>query len=126
MQMRNTLSGESFAAANKAMMAEIANAPEVVRPSSYWQELNRRHTDRLAASGIQNFKRTLAKDYFTWMRVLPWDSQIRFLVTQLPVSATLRSAAGAFAPLKHDHIPFAEGMALNFLTRLLWEYASRQ
>jgi putative sugar O-methyltransferase len=126
MKSRNHLSGDTFSAVNQAMTAELAKAPEIVRPSSYWNELNRRHTERLAASGFGNFKRTLAKDYFTWMRVLPWDSQIRFLISRLPASATLRSAVGAFVPLKHDHIPFAEGTALNFLTRLLWEYASRQ
>jgi putative sugar O-methyltransferase len=118
--------GDRFAAVNEAMLAEMANAPEVVQPSSFWAELNRRHSERLAATGIAHFKRTLAKDYFTWMRVLPWDSQIRFLVAHLPLSATLRAAAGAFAPLRHDHIPVAEGLALNFLTRLLWAYASRQ
>jgi putative sugar O-methyltransferase len=34
--------------------------------------------------------------------------------------------AGAFRPLKHEHIPLTEGLALNFLTRLLWRYAERE
>jgi putative sugar O-methyltransferase len=106
------------------MIAGMASAPEVVRPSKHWEELNRRHLER-SALGIEHFKRTLAKDYFTWMRVLPWDSQIRFLVSRLPLWATLRAAVGAFFPLKHAHIPFVEGLALNFLTRLLWQYVER-
>jgi putative sugar O-methyltransferase len=37
----------------------------------------------------------------------------------------LRAAFGTFAPLKHKHIPLAEGFALNFLTRLIWAYAEK-
>jgi len=105
---------------------EMATAPEVVQPSRYWADLNRRHADRMKASGIENFKRTLAKDYFTWMRVLPWDSQIRFLIGHLPFGAILRAAVGVVRPLKHPHIPLLEGFALNFLTRLIWQYAARE
>lgn len=108
-----------------AMAREMAVAPFVVQPSKFWQDLNRRHTERMAVSGIANFKRTLAKDYFTWMRVLPWDSQIRFLLAHLPLSATLRAIVGTFRPFRHEHIPMAEGFALNFLTRLVWQYTER-
>ena len=55
-----TSDGDRFAAINAAMHAEMANAPEVVQPSRFWTELNRRHSERLAATGIANFKRTLA------------------------------------------------------------------
>lgn len=100
-------------------------APTIVQASEFWQQLNRRHRERLKASGLGNFKRTTAKDYFTWMRVLPWDAQIRFLISHIPLSATLRAIVGTFSPLRHQHIPLAEGMALNFLTRLLWSYVER-
>lgn len=108
-----------------AMDVEMRNAPEIVRPSKYWADLNRRHLQRTAEHGIENFKRTLAKDYFTWMRVLPWDAQIRFLVKNLPLSATLKAAIGVIRPFKHPYIPLLEGFALNFLTRLIWQYAER-
>ena len=115
-----------FDAVLREMTAEMSAAPEIVRASKYWVDLNRRHTERVSSAGIANFKRTLAKDYFTWMRVLPWDSQIRYLVRHLPPAATLRAVFGTFSPLKHAHIPLAEGLALNFLTRLLWQYAERE
>jgi putative sugar O-methyltransferase len=110
----------------REMADEMDVSPEVVRPSKYWIELNRKHLEDTASAGIGNFKRTLAKDYFMWTRVLPWDSQIRFLMKQLPLAATLRAALGTFAPIKHRHIPLLEGFALNFLTRLLWQYVERQ
>jgi putative sugar O-methyltransferase len=117
---------EHFRTTLNAMAEEMKAAPEVVQPSKFWQDLNRRHLERTASTGIENFKRTLAKDYFTWMRVLPWDSQIRFLVSQLPITATLRAALGVVFPFKHRHIPVLEGFALNFLTRLVWQYAQRE
>ena len=121
--MRHELNAARFAADLSSMNDSMQAAPEVIRPSKFWQELNRKHAQRLSESGIENFKRTLAKDYFTWMRVLPWDSQIRFLISQLPVSATMGALFGTIAPPKHQHIPLAEGFALNFLTRLIWAYA---
>lgn len=107
------------------MAADMKSAPEVVQPSKYWADLNRRHAERMAA-GIHNFKRTLAKDYFTWMRVLPWDPQIRYLLTRLPLAAIARAIVGTFRPFKHSHIPLLEGWALNYLTRLVWQYAERE
>lgn len=118
--------GVDFPSLLEALEEEIGRAPAIVRASNFWQAINARHKERLAASGLANFKRTMAKDYFTWMRVLPWDSQIRYLVRNLPLQDTIAAAVGAFTPLRHAHIPLAEGLALNFLTRLIWRYAERE
>ncbi|OWK19704.1 hypothetical protein AJ88_38915 [Mesorhizobium amorphae CCBAU 01583] len=117
---------DSFSAALRAMFDEMKAAPAEMQPSKFWQDLNRRHAERTVSSGIANFKRTLAKDYFTWMRVLPWDPQIRFLVGHLPLADSLRAALGVLSPFKHRHIPLLEGFALNFLTRLVWQYAEQE
>ena len=121
-----TVEGRSFAAILRGMVADMETAPEVVQPSKYWRDLNRRHYERLAATGIDDFKRTLAKDYFTWMRVLPWDPQIRFLLGNLSMFAIFKAIAGTFRPFKHKNIPLAESWALNFLTRLIWPYAQNR
>lgn len=112
----------SFLELSEAMRAEMDRAPAIVRPSRFWTELNEKHESRIASSGIENFRRTLAKDYFTWMRVLPWDSQIRFLIREIGPLAVMKCAAHTFT--KHKSIPLAESLALNFLTRLLWTYVS--
>ena len=119
-----TVENRSLTSILRPMTADMESAPEIVQPSKYWIDLNRRHAERMA-SGIENFKRTLAKDYFTWMRVLPWDPQIRYLLAQLPFPAIARAILGTFRPFKHPHIPVLEGWALNFLTRLVWQYAER-
>ncbi|MBS7669438.1 putative sugar O-methyltransferase [Croceicoccus gelatinilyticus] len=108
-----------------AMVLEMDRAPDIVKPSKFWSDLNEQHGKRLGEGGIENFRRTLAKDYFTWMRVLPWDSQIRFLVKTLGPVTTAKCAAMTFSNPFHDRIPMTESLALNFLTRLLWAYASR-
>lgn len=121
-----TIDQQRFADLLGAMDDEMRRAPEIVQPSKFWAELNRRHLERSASSGVANFKRTFAKDYFTWMRVLPWDSQIRFLVRSLSPLDTLRAVVNVANPRRHEHIPVAEGLALNFLTRLIWRYAARE
>ena len=107
-----------------AMQDDMERGPSITRPSKFWRDLNEAHAQRLSASGIENFRRTLARDYFTWQRVLPWDSQIRFLITQLPAKSVLAAVIGTFKPIKHEHIGLPESLALNFLTRLVWEYAA--
>ena len=110
----------------RQMQEEMASAPDIVRPSKYWEELNKQHLIDTASEGIGSFKRTLARNYFMWTRLLPWDSQVRFLVSHLPLIATVRAALGIFAPFTHRRIPLFEGFALNFLTRLIWQYVERE
>jgi putative sugar O-methyltransferase len=96
-----------------------------VQPSRYWLDLNRQNSEQLAESGFENFKRTIAKNYFTFMRLWPWDAQIRYLMRHLPASVALRCLFRTFSPVKHAYIPLLESWVFNFLTNLLWEYARR-
>jgi hypothetical protein len=61
-------------------------------PSQFWMELNKKHCEHLDRHGFENFKRTLAKEYFTWTRIWPWDSQIRFLLRRLPLKGIALAA----------------------------------
>lgn len=53
-----------------AMFAELEKAPRIYRPSPYWEKLNRRHAERIAASGLSSFKRSVNLKYFNW-RIKP-------------------------------------------------------
>ena len=116
---------DEFTALLDRLDLEMEHAPAIVKASAFWTELNQRHRERLTAEGLANFKRTAAKDYFTWMRIWPWDSQIRFLIRNIGLAGTVKAVLGTFRPLRHAHIPLAEGLALNFLTQLIWRYAER-
>ncbi|MEO8530388.1 MAG: putative sugar O-methyltransferase, partial [Deltaproteobacteria bacterium] len=122
--MVNTPDNAAFSMVLESMNAEMARAPAIIQPSKFWQDLNQKHGERLANSGLENFRRTLAKDYFTWMRVLPWDSQIRFLVKNLPAREVGKAIIGAFK--KHEYLGVAESLAMNFLSRLLWSYTKQE
>lgn len=60
-----------------SMISEIARAPEVIRPSAFWERWNANHRERLAIDGFDNFKRTLTHNYFTWSPRSPWHEQFR-------------------------------------------------
>ena len=107
----------------KAMFAELQRGRPEVQPSKYWVELNRSDESALLAVGFENFKRTVAKHYFTWMQIWPWDSQLRFLMSQLPLTATGANIFRTFQPLKHEHMPLSQSLAVNFLSQMIWDYA---
>jgi putative sugar O-methyltransferase len=107
------------------MFRELEQGRAEVQPSKYWIELNKSDQGQLVATGFANFKRTVAKHYFTWTCIWPWDPQIRFLVSHIPISATIANIFRAFSPAKHQHIPLLESLACNFLSNLVWDYAVR-
>jgi len=51
------------------MIREIAGAPPLYRPSNFWSDLNKKNFDMLAELGVENFKRTVAQNYFNWLVV---------------------------------------------------------
>jgi putative sugar O-methyltransferase len=120
-----TANAESIRQDLQAMFADLQQGPPEVQPSKYWVELNRSDESQLLAVGFANFKRTVARHYFTWTQIWPWDSQLRFLMSQLPVSVTCANILRTFRPIKHQHIPVPQSLALNFLSHMLWDYASR-
>jgi putative sugar O-methyltransferase len=105
------------------MITELQKGRAEVQPSRYWMELNKSDQGMLYAAGYENFKQTVARHYFTWTRVWPWDPQIRFLMSQLPVTTTITNMLRTFSPLKHPHMSLAESLACNFLSNMVWDYA---
>ena len=65
----------------RAMFDEFPRYRKEVLPSEYWEELNRKNLQQLADSKYENFKRTLARNYFTWI-INAFDEQLRFLMRE--------------------------------------------
>lgn len=59
------------------MVAEMEQAPEIVRPSAYWEFLNGLNLAQLADSGFARFKRTVNQNYFNWPTRHLRDEQFR-------------------------------------------------
>lgn len=111
-----------------AMFSTLANAEPLARPSRYWEELNKMNLAQLKQHGYDNFKRTIALNYFTWVRILPWDSQIVFLCKKLPLGAIFKSIGNAFRVSTQHYfskVDLVQSLSYGLLGSLLWEYVLR-
>jgi SAM-dependent methyltransferase len=107
------------------MFSTLAKGAPITRPSRYWEELNKMNLAQLNEYGYENFKRTIALNYFTWVRILPWDSQIVFLCKKLPAKTILRAIRGAFGISMQRYfssLDVIQSFSYGFLSLLLWEY----
>lgn len=107
------------------MQAAFRDAPDIYQPSDLWRHLNDLHNSQLNELGIENFKRTIVKQYFTWMRVRPSNPQIVFLRRQLGIGYTMLALLRAIFPPKHAYLSISQSMGLNLLTHLAWRYAGQ-
>jgi putative sugar O-methyltransferase len=108
-----------------AMFAAVESGDVRARPSKYWVELNKMNLAQLQEHGYENFKRTVALNYFTFARILPWNEQIRFLLRQLPPSVSLDCLRRALAARKHEYFStfnLIQSVIYNFLALASWAY----
>ena len=111
-----------------SMFGALAVGEPLARPSRYWEELNRMNLAQMEEHGYENFRQTIALNYFTWVRILPWNSQFLFLCKHLPFNASLRSFWGALAgPGRGSFSAFGnlQSFTYRLLSLLLWEYLLR-
>jgi putative sugar O-methyltransferase len=107
------------------MFASVESGDVRARPSKYWVELNKMNLAQLQEHGYENFKRTIALNYFTFVRILPWDAQFRFLLTRLPLRTFVRCLKNALFAGKHEYFSSFNGIQsilYNFLTLASWEF----
>jgi len=97
--------------------------PEIL-PSKYWEELNRKNLQQLAESRYENFKRTVARNYFTWI-VNPLNKQIRFLMKEAGTWQSISYFMKALFAPRHEHFKKRHTVYYNVLTNLLWEYVEK-
>jgi putative sugar O-methyltransferase len=111
-----------------AMFSCIESGDVLSRPSKDWVELNKMNVAQLQKHGYENFKRTIALNYFTFVRILPWDSQFRFLLRRLPIGVSLACLRKSLFARKHDYFSYfsffnrIQSLLYNFLTHASWEY----
>ncbi|MGI9205576.1 MAG: putative sugar O-methyltransferase [Woeseiaceae bacterium] len=108
----------------RQMYDEFSNYRSEILPSKYWEELNRKNFRQLAESGYENFKRTLARNYFTWI-VRPLNQQNRFLMREAGLWQSVRIIANAISAPRHEHLKRKHTIFYNMLTNLLWAYVEK-
>lgn len=110
------------------MFAALEADEPLARPSRYWEELNRMNLAQMEEHGYENFRQTIALNYFTWVRIMPWDSQFRFLCKHLPLSAILRAIRGSLTPARQgtfSALNAFQSFTYRLISLLLWEYLLR-
>ncbi len=108
----------------QAMFDEFPKYREEILPSKYWEELNRKNLQQLADSRYENFKRTLARNYFTWI-VNPLNKQIRFLMREAGFWRSAKIVARAIFSPRHKLLKRKHTIYYNMLTNLLWAYVEK-
>lgn len=111
-----------------AMFASLESGDVRARPSKYWVELNKMNLAQLQEHGYENFKRTIALNYFTFVRILPWDAQFRFLLRRLPLRTSMGCLKKALFARKHEYFSsfnWIQSVLYNYLTLASWEFTRR-
>ena len=112
----------------RRLFDDLDQSPALYRPSKYWIELNKMNMNQLSIHGYECFKRTIALNYFTFVRIMPFDPQIVFLVKNLPFRVVMHCFFRSFKGEKHDFFSkfnFIQSVLYNFLTLASWSYVSK-
>jgi putative sugar O-methyltransferase len=108
------------------MIAAMEGARPEVLPSRFWQQLNQKNLDQLGRQGYENFKQTLATNYFTWLPTLPYDRQFRFFLRAVRPTALAGAVWRAVWTPRQTYFSAWQSVSYNVLTSLLWEYVMAQ
>lgn len=104
------------------MLYAMAQAPKIVQPSKFWERLNQQHVQML---DLENFKRTLALEYFTFL-CSKKDHQIRFLEKKCSSTSKLYHKMRTKLTRSFPELKGENSTNYIYLTRLLWHYVVRQ
>ena len=123
-QSMNTETNTSLSGLVRMLDEMVSSRPEIM-PSKYWVELNRKNIDQLLHRGYDNFKRTIALNYFTWSDPNS-SSQADYLKSHLPLHVSTNCAFRSRLAPCHEYMTRRQSKGYNLLTYLLWEYMSRR
>ncbi|HUI44493.1 MAG TPA: putative sugar O-methyltransferase [Nitrospirota bacterium] len=102
----------------------LSHSNAIYLPSRFWEALNEKNIQQLESSGLQNFKQTVAQNYFTWV-VGRRDKQFRYLVRH--------TSLWAWPAVLKDYFTYDPSVPLNrkqqreliIFTRMLWKFAEK-
>src|ERR1700753_2570771 len=120
-----------------SMVACLSQGNPVYLPSKFWDALNKKNLKQLESGGLRDFKRTIARNYFTFI-VGRQDEQFKYLLehtSSLSWPSILRwmwrhkySARVLYKSLRLDAIPDLtreQQIELVIFTKMLWELARK-
>ena len=101
------------------MLAIYANADN---PSSAWEILNQKNLDQILKVGYDNFKRTIAFNFFTFP-IQAGDAQLSFLESNFTRDQTEERLSAARAIPDDPNLTLSDQATYRYFVMLLWKYA---
>ena len=109
----------------RQMILSYQKSPSQDTISDYWQVLNKKNVAQLLEDGFENFKQTIALNYFIWL-IGKNHSHIKFLKRNLPPGAVTWAQKCSRKAKMHLFFTPKQSKLYNFMTFLLWKYAEQQ
>ncbi len=114
----------------REMLAELEQAPEIFRPSAFWETHGSGNLEQLGTDGFAAFKRTVNTNYFQWEPGSPRGDGPREIVARRLLSLWLRrpNPRVLLATLAQPERSLHEGSAARWhavCVAALWEQARR-
>jgi putative sugar O-methyltransferase len=114
------------------MFGELRNSPELFRPSAFWEYYNALNVEQLERHGFEDFKRTLGRNYFSFLPPITLrDPQFLAVLRELlkrptPSVLSARNAAPRH-PSDADTAAWRRRLRLHaFYVAGLWEFVRRR
>lgn len=104
------------------MIQCLKSGAKETQPSAFWDVLNKKNIEQLSIYGYENFKRTIAKNYFTWSLIATWNPQVIFLIKHVNLMVTVKNIFKTLILFKHKYLTLIESFVVSFLTLMVWEY----
>lgn len=121
-------SKEEFTQLDK-MRDAFMKARKEILPSKYWIALNEKNYSQLKGIGYNNFKRTIALNYFTWIPKKIWRSdQLKYLFLNLPLISTVKNFLYTIRALflkRQEIFTLQQSFNYSLLTYMIWDLALR-
>ncbi len=129
-------SDDDVAALIATMRRDLAAAPEIYRPGSFWDQLIAANLEMLRTEGIANLKRTVSNNYYNWLVTMPRDPQMQRAArgwlrrpTLAPLLNRLDEPASGLRTITDERSFSLSRLATwryEFFVGALWETARRE
>jgi len=106
------------------MLKDFISGQAAATTSTYWSYLCRKNVSQLLDTKYENFKQTVALNYFTWILDRS-DPQALFLQSSIPEEAVRLARQRAAQSKSHAFMTKEQSDFYNLLTYLIWDYTER-
>ena len=106
------------------MLDCLLQGDPIFHPSKFWEALNKKNIEQLETEGMENFKQTIALNYFTWT-VGHRDEQFRYLLKNTALFAWPIILSGLLTQSHSSRLTRRQQIELVVFTKMLWKFVER-